>query len=486
MDTSAPIQQTEPISGQGSFSTINQPQYSRSHQRTHSDPIQASLPKDEVDKHQRSEETQTDAGDSQPLVTKCHSAETGSQHFKESSEDILAEYDDGESAKNQSDAKPEATHTEKSVDKPVNENIVSFQKSQAKKEENNENLETGNEPPEQPDTGGCKDRGNFDLEKSPDSPKPCADVSSEESYHNEARKPITEENPPSQPAEKKPSTESGTQPEERREPPRSDNLWSWKVVVPAALISILMYYYQRWPAPSSDVSNSSVLKTFQKEFEHLETFFPGQNEALWLRSQKILLKHLNKSQPLEPVIFILTAANNGERTLRCFSEGLARVYSNSLNASWVVIDGPSKSKYDSNTTKLEIDKDLTSGFESKARAAVLHRLEELPPGSLLILYKYCDHENAAFKNVALVLTVLLDDPELEPDLSLVELEEKVKDFLWETFTSPNSISAHHEMNGDKLGGVWSRISHLVLPVLPVENIETGSCPWNKNEPYSMV
>ncbi|KAG8436792.1 hypothetical protein GDO86_007756, partial [Hymenochirus boettgeri] len=249
----------------------------------------------------------------------------------------------------------------------------------------------------------------------------------------------------------------------------------------AVVVSLLAMLYTNYQGGSDvpDFSNTSVLKIFLHEFENLRDLFPGQNEALWLRSQKILQKHLNKSQPLEPATIILTAAHDGKNTLYCLSNGLAQAYSRSVSSSWVVIDGPSKATIDSNTTKLHIDETLTSNFNSTCRAAVLHRIEELPPGSLVILHKYCDHENAIFKNVALVITVLLEKATLNSEFSLIELEEQVKDYLWEKFISPNIGNSHSEMNGDKLSGIWSRISHLVLPVFPVDSLEKGSCPWSE-------
>ncbi|KAM4641027.1 uncharacterized protein O3C94_015479 [Discoglossus pictus] len=262
--------------------------------------------------------------------------------------------------------------------------------------------------------------------------------------------------------------------------PIRSNCMFWAVAAGVAVLVLVNLTNLIWQPPM-DTSKPSVLQIFNNEFENLRRDFPGQNEPLWLRSQKMLQKHLNKSSPLEPATIILTAARDAETTLRCLSERLARAYSTSLNASWIMIDGPGKSIYDSTTTKLQIDMELSSGFEATSRAAVLHRLEELPGGSLLILYKYCDHENAAFKNVALVLTVLLDEPTLEPNMSLTELEEKVRDFLWDKFTTPNRISSHNEMNADKLSGVWSRISHLVLPVLPAETVETSGCLLDRNE-----
>ncbi|XP_040264061.1 torsin-1A-interacting protein 2 isoform X2 [Bufo bufo] len=227
------------------------------------------------------------------------------------------------------------------------------------------------------------------------------------------------------------------------------------------------------------VDHESVLNIFFKEFASLKKDFPGQYEGLWFRSEKLLQMHLNTSDPSAPLILMLTAAQDGEQTLRCMSKRLAKSYADSLRARSLMVDGPSMSKYDSATGKMQIDDQLSSGFQSNSRAAVLHRLEMLPSGSLLILYKYCDHENAAFKKVALVLTVLLNEESLETDLSLTDVEEKVKDLLWARFAS-SEVSAHNEMDVDKLSGVWSRISHVVLPVLPVGSIESGSCPGSQD------
>uniref|UniRef100_A0A6I8RZS3 Torsin A interacting protein 2 n=1 Tax=Xenopus tropicalis TaxID=8364 RepID=A0A6I8RZS3_XENTR len=251
-----------------------------------------------------------------------------------------------------------------------------------------------------------------------------------------------------------------------------------KSVSGVLFLILVLYLHGFGSMPSSD---STPVMTFLKEFEKLKAEFPGQNEALWLRSRKMLQKHLNKSHPLEPATLILTAAQDGEHTLRCLSIGLARAYATSLNSSWNMIEGPSKAAYDSTTTKLQVDESLSSGFESTCRAAVLHRIEDLPPASLLILYKYCDHENAVFKNVALVLTVLLKQSTLKSDHTLTEVEEQVKDFLWEKCTSRDSGNSYNEMNADKMSGVWSRISHLVLPVFPVDSLESGSCPWSESK-----
>ncbi|XP_051930773.1 torsin-1A-interacting protein 2-like isoform X2 [Hippocampus zosterae] len=241
-----------------------------------------------------------------------------------------------------------------------------------------------------------------------------------------------------------------------------------------ALVAILVQRVLR-PEPPPP-SNTPPIDIFLRQLEKVETRFPHQRPELWLRSRIHLKRHLLTQRPSEPVSLILTAGVAGRRTLRCLARDLASAFSSALNASVLHIDGASKVGQDSDQVKLDIDGQLQVAFEEDKPVAVIHRFEQLPPGSTLIFYRYCDHENAAYKKTFLIFTVLLEgEEEIPAGTSLSAVEEMVDDHLQRKFLSHGRPLAFDRMDLDKYSGLWSRISHLILPVATEAWTEHESC-----------
>lgn len=253
----------------------------------------------------------------------------------------------------------------------------------------------------------------------------------------------------------------------------------WQLVLLMLLSGGLLLAFKHFPTlqrtkdDSAHSSRSVDSGLFVEELSRMALRFPSQRVELWKRSKIHLQKHLDLPHPTEPVSMILTAGVRAQKTLLCLARGIASAFSSALNASVVVMDGASQFELDSDQVKLDIDTQLKAAFGGDKLAAVVHHFEELPPGSTLIFYRYCDHETAAFKRAFILFTVVLPEEDLSAEQTLKEVEEKVRDHVEARFVGTET--AFNKMDADKFSGLWSRVAHLILPVAYEDEIEQKGC-----------
>ncbi|XP_043555935.1 torsin-1A-interacting protein 1-like isoform X2 [Chiloscyllium plagiosum] len=241
------------------------------------------------------------------------------------------------------------------------------------------------------------------------------------------------------------------------------------LLVPVACIMLNFLNQQE----SEVVENK--LNIFLQNFDKVQKSFPNQDEQLWKKSRIMLQKHINMTVHSEPSILMFAAAWNANETMHCLTDRIAEAYASAFNSRFLKIEGSSKKFLNSDKVKLDLDNQLTSWFGAGSKSAVIHHFQDLPPPSTLLFYKYCDHENAAFKDVALLITVLVDEEKLDPNLSFNLLEERVYDFLVTKFSISSQTGQYNTLDIDKFSGLWSRIAHAILPVQPEKDIEKNGC-----------
>ncbi|KAG5850565.1 hypothetical protein ANANG_G00083820 [Anguilla anguilla] len=233
--------------------------------------------------------------------------------------------------------------------------------------------------------------------------------------------------------------------------------WFWKLFLLALLSAgaIPLYLFAGKRA-SERQSVAEADKVFQARFLEMESSFPSQRAELWKRSRIHLERHLQTAEPTEPVSMILTSGRGAERTLHCLAGRLAAAFSTALGASGASVlhvDGAAAAALESDRVKLDIDQRLSGAFEGdgRRRSSTVSRSS---PG----LHAH-----------------LLQEDELGPQLALNAVEEMVQERIQDKLLSPDQPASFDRMDMDKLSGLWSRISHLILPVAAEERVEREGC-----------
>ena len=154
---------------------------------------------------------------------------------------------------------------------------------------------------------------------------------------------------------------------------------------------------------------------FLNQLNKLRDVFPSQSERFWSIIAAAPMTYLTSRDPPErPVVVLLVGQPGTDSTTECMATHLGTLYTVALGGSEnsvapVSVNGTHFSWHDGDEAKIKLDTQLMRGFENHSKAAIVHRFDRLPACSVLLFHSYCENDNAKYKDVAIVLTVELEE-----------------------------------------------------------------------------
>ena len=208
-----------------------------------------------------------------------------------------------------------------------------------------------------------------------------------------------------------------------------------------------------------------VLQTVQEKFiaglAKMREEFPSQSERFWSKLEAGLLPILGNGSK-RPVAILLVASPGSEAVANCLAQTFASVVTKIVKSQKPVVFDASKETVAGKSpdeVKKSLDDRLTNAFSSGIKSGLVLHIEALYGESAMILYRFCDTDNAPFKDVALLLTLnLAEKVDTEKD-HVVDDELKR---IWGDVLNP-----------DRLDQMLDRIRNSVAFVRP----ETNEVLW---------
>jgi F0F1-type ATP synthase assembly protein I len=249
--------------------------------------------------------------------------------------------------------------------------------------------------------------------------------------------------------------------------------------VPGIVIGIIIgVILARWPQqgpkpiellPGTVPPNNRVLmlSEFTKGMNKLQAEFPSQTDRLWKIITSATLPIIQEDEPVHPAVILLVADQGSSLLATClaqrYAELVTKVFSAPAYSTFNCQRDTANKQPDE--VKRELDNKFTSAFEARSKSGVVLHIENLPGKAAMIFYRFCDNDNAPFKDVSIVLTLTLESAELHSEKDSVAFSELRR--VWES-----------GINRDKMEPLFSRIGNSIAFVKPEtrEALQKASCP----------
>jgi hypothetical protein len=234
------------------------------------------------------------------------------------------------------------------------------------------------------------------------------------------------------------------------------------VIILPAVILLLAIWLQQGPEPielppgtASPSNRVLMLSEYAIGMYKLQAEFPSQSDRLWRIITSATVRIIQEDEPVHPAVILLVSDQGSSLLATCLAQRYAELVTK-------VFSAPAYSTFNCQTdtankqpdeVKRELDNKFTSAFEARSRSGVVLHIENLPGKAAMIFYRFCDNDNAPFKDVSIVLTLTLESAELHSEKDSVAFSELRR--VWES-----------GINRDKMEPLFSRIGNSIAFVRP--------------------
>ncbi|XP_023235267.1 torsin-1A-interacting protein 1-like [Centruroides sculpturatus] len=243
---------------------------------------------------------------------------------------------------------------------------------------------------------------------------------------------------------------------------QADNKYLYLCALLAAVSLILLgCYYSGFGKNSLDCSQIPSC-SFKSLYKQLQDEFQKQNKWSWKVIRAAVDSVINSTRHEQPAVILLVASRWAEPTSSCLANRLASSLEKSFNNRKHYPRLNSLEGDADRDMKEKIDATFRESFDKNDhRVILLERLDALSADSAMILHSYCDHENAPYKDVVILMTAATDASVESSELTVKKMDQiawKHLDSRWE------------DLHEEKRVALLSRITTSVALILPEDEV----------------
>lgn len=202
------------------------------------------------------------------------------------------------------------------------------------------------------------------------------------------------------------------------------------------------------PDVQTESMEKSDLGQLDIKLDLMRQKFPNQTERHWKIIRAQLKKLFRPGPQTQPAIILFAAPPHAVEAMNCIAKEIGYVFAEITNSKIpVLVHGGELASMEDNKAKLELDEILSDRFKSGHRVVIMFELESFHGQPLLLLHSYCDHENAAFKDVVIMFTLRLDTNDANADIN----DEFIEDYL--------ATIWQNKVGVDEMGALRSRVAN---------------------------